>query len=424
MLLYGPPGCGKTLLAREIANALGAREPKIVNGLEMMSKFVGESESFIRAPFAEVARARRRPSHTHPAPRPFPLDGRHPSDDPAAGTPRASGGRIGELPTTRLALCDHPARVLSPVSPPPNPRPPAVSPFGAARRTRRSTWSSSMRLTFTRERGSLSGDTSGIRDSVVNQLLAIMDGVDSLNGRCALAVGSPTCWYRSPPTTATQPHHRAVARSVIGLTNRRELMDGALLRPGRLEVQVGLNLNAPTRASQSSTPNPSTPNPSTRTQHPNPRCACHYRMRRGASARLDPFVWISAAHSMSAQLPPLERCAGRDDGGLLRGRHCGLDAIRDVVRTRALHRLLGARVGSGGGTAEGDETGGAERGLLEARRRGVVRSTSILPHQRRRCAHDDPLTRDERLCAGAVRGSGARAERGGAVGVRSDVACR
>ena len=31
MLLYGPPGCGKTLLAREITSALGARKPKIVN---------------------------------------------------------------------------------------------------------------------------------------------------------------------------------------------------------------------------------------------------------------------------------------------------------------------------------------------------------------------------------------------------------
>ena len=34
---------------------------------------------------------------------------------------------------------------------------------------------------FTRERGSLSGDTSGIRDSVVNQLLAKMDGVEQMN---------------------------------------------------------------------------------------------------------------------------------------------------------------------------------------------------------------------------------------------------
>ena len=48
MLLHGPPGCGKTLCARALAAALGAREPKIVNGPEMMSKYVGDSEAFSR----------------------------------------------------------------------------------------------------------------------------------------------------------------------------------------------------------------------------------------------------------------------------------------------------------------------------------------------------------------------------------------
>lgn len=62
---------------------------------------------------------------------------------------------------------------------------------------------------FTRERGSLAGDTSGVRDSVVNQLLAKMDGVDQLENVL-----------------------------IVGMTNRPELIDAALLRPGRLEVQV------------------------------------------------------------------------------------------------------------------------------------------------------------------------------------------
>lgn len=53
----------------------------------------------------------------------------------------------------------------------------------------------------------------GVRDSVVNQLLAKLDGVDQLHNLL-----------------------------VIGLTNRRELIDPALLRPGRLEVQMYVGL--------------------------------------------------------------------------------------------------------------------------------------------------------------------------------------
>jgi len=139
MLLYGPPGCGKTLLAREIAAALQARAPKIVNGPEMMSRFVGDSEEFVRALFAE------------------------------AELEQAEEGDDSALHVIVFDEMD----------------------------------------AFTRERGSLAGDTSGIRDSVVNQLLAKMDGVDALDNVL-----------------------------VIGLTNRPELMDPALLRPGRLEVQV------------------------------------------------------------------------------------------------------------------------------------------------------------------------------------------
>ena len=54
------------------------------------------------------------------------------------------------------------------------------------------------------------GDAGVARDSVVNQLLAKMDGVEPL----------------------------AVPTMVIGLTNKRSLIDPALLRPGRFEVQV------------------------------------------------------------------------------------------------------------------------------------------------------------------------------------------
>lgn len=45
ILLYGPPGTGKTLMARQIGKMLNAREPKIVNGPQILDKYVGESEA-------------------------------------------------------------------------------------------------------------------------------------------------------------------------------------------------------------------------------------------------------------------------------------------------------------------------------------------------------------------------------------------
>ncbi|KAF4756896.1 hypothetical protein FOZ63_004892, partial [Perkinsus olseni] len=54
MLLYGPPGTGKTLIARQIAKFLRAREPKIVNGPEILDKYVGQSEAKIRELFADA----------------------------------------------------------------------------------------------------------------------------------------------------------------------------------------------------------------------------------------------------------------------------------------------------------------------------------------------------------------------------------
>ncbi len=53
VLLLGPPGCGKTLLARAVANESEANFHSI-NGPEIMSKFYGESEARLREIFQQA----------------------------------------------------------------------------------------------------------------------------------------------------------------------------------------------------------------------------------------------------------------------------------------------------------------------------------------------------------------------------------
>lgn len=56
MLLYGPPGCGKTLLASAVANECGLNFIS-VKGPEVLNKYIGASEQAIRDLFARAASA-------------------------------------------------------------------------------------------------------------------------------------------------------------------------------------------------------------------------------------------------------------------------------------------------------------------------------------------------------------------------------
>ena len=55
VMLYGPPGCGKTLIARAVAHETDVHFFSI-NGPEIIGKFYGESESHLRAIFEQAAK--------------------------------------------------------------------------------------------------------------------------------------------------------------------------------------------------------------------------------------------------------------------------------------------------------------------------------------------------------------------------------
>lgn len=138
ILLYGPPGCGKTLIAKAVATSLGKESGQAsyflsIKGPELLSKFVGETERQIRSIFN---RARQ------------------------------------------LAGANRPVVVFF----------------------------DEMEALF-RTRGS--GISSDVETMIVPQLLAEIDGVDSLSNVI-----------------------------VIGASNREDMIDPAVLRPGRLDVRI------------------------------------------------------------------------------------------------------------------------------------------------------------------------------------------
>ena len=143
ILLYGPPGTGKTLIARQIGKMLNSREPKVINGPEVLNKYVGQSEENIRKLFADAEKEYK---------------------------------EKGEESGLHIIIFDELDAVC-------------------------------------KQRGSGAGGGTGVGDSVVNQLLSKLDGVDQLNNIL-----------------------------LIGMTNRMDMIDDALLRPGRLEVHMEISL--------------------------------------------------------------------------------------------------------------------------------------------------------------------------------------
>ncbi len=137
LILYGLPGCGKTIIARQIGKILNCEEPKIVSGPSLLSSYQGQSEKNVRDLFNE-----------------------------------AYADKLNKK--LHLIILDE---------------------FDA----------------ISRKRGTL--NDSGLSDRLVNQLLSMIDGPESLNNIL-----------------------------LIAMTNRLELIDDALLRPGRFEVQIEIGL--------------------------------------------------------------------------------------------------------------------------------------------------------------------------------------
>lgn len=138
ILLFGPPGTGKTLIARNISTLISPVTPIIVNGPELLNKYVGDSEANIRKLFVNAENDYRK---------------------------NGSSSMLHVIVFDEIdAICK------------------------------------------TRSGGSVGRD---VTDSMVNQLLTKIDGYEML----------PNIF-------------------IIAMTNRKDLIDPALLRPGRIEKHI------------------------------------------------------------------------------------------------------------------------------------------------------------------------------------------
>lgn len=143
---------------------LNAREPKIVNGPEVLDKFVGGSEANIRNLFYEAEEEEKRVR------------------------------LFSECPNKTISPCAKLNYLCQQLGPNSGLHVIIFDEIDA----------------ICRPRGSVSS-TSGVNDSIVTQLLSKLDGVEQLNNIL-----------------------------VIGMTNRKDNIDEALLRPGRLEVNFNI----------------------------------------------------------------------------------------------------------------------------------------------------------------------------------------
>ena len=142
ILLYGPPGTGKTLIAKKIGFMLTPKEPTIINGPEILNKYVGQTEETLREKF-----------------------------EPA----RKEYKQKGDASQLHVFIFDE---------------------IDALFKTR-----------------GRQGAMSNVNDSLVNQFLTVIEGVQALNNIF-----------------------------IIAMTNRKDLLDPALLRAGRIGVHIQIKL--------------------------------------------------------------------------------------------------------------------------------------------------------------------------------------